>query len=197
MDEINRKRLEHIATIQEGELLPEPLFSGAYWREIAEMAKQAHDELATYRGIKVDIEHETLHIDGIKYARSLFEGIGLKTAPNRWLRIRERTPDGLVIIEMATPDGVLGDLWQPIETAPVAPWTPELPSYYRFRCILQVKPTWVQEGEGYWIVPHRGKDRTPQLRWRTHLGMCQPTHFMPLPAPFNEPVNEPLNEGER
>lgn len=192
MKDINRKRLEWMATAnpKPGNVFPVELLSEHRrddwdgWTHAApEAIKEALDELASYRGIKVDIANEIVHIDGIKYARSLFEGFAWETPLNQLIRIVKRESGTLQIERVPT--------WQPIETAPIEPWTPQTASYYRFRCLLQLSPQWVQEGEGYWVTPRpNSKIKTPTLRWRTHLGVCAPTHWQPLPMPFNKPLNE-------
>ena len=66
-------------------------FEPNQWKEtIREAAQAALDELATYRGIKVDIDKEIVWIDGIKYARSLFEGFAWETPVGECIRIVKR-----------------------------------------------------------------------------------------------------------
>lgn len=79
-------------------------------------------------------------------------------------------------------DGTKRDLenvWQPIETAPVPPWTETLPSYYRFSCLLTERGS-VFEGFAEYTFKRR------QLVWKNaslYGRSCNPTHWTPLPAP--------------
>jgi hypothetical protein len=71
--------------------------------------------------------------------------------------------------------------WQPIETAPVKPWTPELAIYYRFDCLLQNERGDVGEGWAYYVPPRRGSTTGAKLRWANRIGQCFPILWMPLP----------------
>jgi hypothetical protein len=110
--DINRKRLEWMAKAKVGDEFPAELFHGSGytgWSDaVREAAADAIDELASFRGIKVDIANEIVHIDGIKYARSLFEGVGLQTPVGKWIRIVRRE-NGCVVIEMAPEERVLNE----------------------------------------------------------------------------------------
>lgn len=76
--------------------------------------------------------------------------------------------------------------WQPIETAPVKPWTPELAIYYRFDCLLQNERGDVGEGWAYYVPPRRGSTTGAKLRWANRIGQCFPILWMPLPPASSE-----------
>lgn len=198
MKDITRKRLEWLVIAKAGTPFPDQLFeteTNSWADSLAETAKEVLTDLDSYRGIKVETSlvsgDQIVWIDGIKYARELFQAFA-ETPLNECFRIVTRDAGLLQIERLPT--------WRPIATAPVQPWTPELPSYYQFRCLLQIpgtKAPSVIEGEGYWVVPTtRYKNRTPQLRWKAqYLGVVYPSHWQPLPLPFNEPLNEETTHG--
>lgn len=114
MDEINRKRLEWMAKAKPGDLFPADLFKGdgpdnyTGWSwAVTEAAQAALDELASYRGIKVETNGGTgeqiVWIDGIKYARSMFEGFAWETPIGECIRIVTRE-NGLLQIERVRND---------------------------------------------------------------------------------------------
>lgn len=82
----------------------------------------------------------------------------------------------------------LGPPWQPIETAPVEPWSDQLPSYYRFTCLLQTARGDVSEGWAYYVAPPRSRPtKAPVMRWANRIGVIVPKYWMPMPAPKQEP----------
>lgn len=94
--------------------------------------------------------------------------------------------DGKRIVDQwVAPDG-----WLPVETAPVKALTDDLPSYYRFKCLL------LERGEvfqGYAQYTHKKKI----LVWKNaalYDRSCTPTHWQPLPAPpSDKPAPTPLD----
>lgn len=187
MQEINRKRLEWMAQANPGDLFPDDIFPSQSWGPpMTEMAKEALAALGqTSPDIQFDPARDVVTLAGVPYSMSLFRALPLGTRDGEAWRVR-REGDG-VIVHSVVP---YGD-WQPIDTAPVKPWTPELPSYYNFNCLLQLEPRGgnpptVIEGQGYWVPPSRQqrKDKGPLLRWRAqYLGVIQPKYWMPMPAP--------------
>lgn len=192
MKEINRKRLEWLAKPEERPSTGLGFDTNVWRQAVSEAAQDALAELDSYRGIKVETSlvtgNQIVWIDGIKYARELFQSFA-ETPLNQCLRIVTRDAGLLQIERLPT--------WQPIETAPVPPYDPEREWECRLRCLLQLPgrnggKTTVIEGEGYWVAPRPNrKVKTPELRWRAqYLGVVHPTHWQPLPMPFNEPLNE-------
>lgn len=126
MQDINRKRLEWLASAREGDALPP-----CGWPDMVGMAKEALADLDNYQ-------------------------------------------------------------WRPIETAPIEPWD-KVPFYYRFHCLLRgrghpINPPWVSSGFGYYVKPNGGGNKSRAampaniLRWKNDLGVCEPTHWMPMPS---------------
>jgi hypothetical protein len=72
--------------------------------------------------------------------------------------------------------------WMPMDTAPVEP-AHTVPSYYRFRCMLQDARGEVFEGAGYYVK--LGRATTHQtLRWQNAARrQVFPKFWKPLPAP--------------
>jgi hypothetical protein len=69
--------------------------------------------------------------------------------------------------------------WQPIDTAPVAKLTDDLPIYYRFNCLLS-KGSRVFQGHAEYTYKKK------KLVWKDdslYGRSCEPTHWMPLPEP--------------
>lgn len=81
---------------------------------------------------------------------------------------------------------VLVPVWQPIETAPVKPWTSDMACYYRFDCLLQNERGSVSQGWAYYVPPRRGSASPAKLRWADRHGQCFPILWMPLPAASSE-----------
>lgn len=79
--------------------------------------------------------------------------------------------------------------WQPIDTAPVKPWTPGLESYYGFRCLLQNDLGHVFEGSARYVGAARKQVkgagvREAVLRWYNASGnRWEPNvvYWMPMP----------------
>lgn len=95
--------------------------------------------------------------------------------PNAWV-------EELAKVAKEALDQIRRQSWQPIETAPIEPWTRDLPSFYRFKCLLQNEKGYVSEGWAYWVPPRRSI--APLMRWANNHGVCQPKYWMPLPQPM-------------
>lgn len=77
---------------------------------------------------------------------------------------------------------ITADEWRPIDTAPVEPGH-TVPSYYRFRCLLQDGRDEVFEGAAYYVKVGRATTH-PTLRWQNAMQrQCFPKFWKPLPAP--------------
>ena len=64
--------------------------------------------------------------------------------------------------------------WQPIETAPIAPFDPE----HWYRAASEAVLVYPGRNIASYSYTQRGKGR-----WRTWMGVTCPTHWMPLPPP--------------
>jgi hypothetical protein len=79
--------------------------------------------------------------------------------------------------------------WRPVAEieSVMEPWTPELPSYYRWRGLIQMPKSatsnpWVHEGWAYWFKS-RHANSVPVVRWACSHGLCTPEFFQPFPEP--------------
>lgn len=68
--------------------------------------------------------------------------------------------------------------WMPISTAPVASAN-EVPSYYRFKCLLAQNGRVFQGYAEYTLKQKKLAWRDATLNGTT----CAPTHWMPIPEP--------------
>jgi hypothetical protein len=99
--------------------------------------------------------------------------------PSDWARpmrkIAQEAFDEIVRLRAEVTD------WQPLDTAPVEP-AHTVPSYYRFRCLLQDQQGHVFEGAAYFVKPKPHLE--PQLRWKSAADrQVFPKFWKPLPAP--------------
>lgn len=170
-----RAKLEWIANAKRGDDLPDWLggADNAWGPPMSEIAKAALDFVPDDRGV--------ITIAGIQYDMDLFHAMGIGPLDERPTRVIKRA-DGVLTLECVPTWRLVAEI-----ATVIRPWTRDLPSYYRHRCMIQMvkranEEPWIQEGWAYWFKS-RHSNSEPVVRWACSNGLCTPQYFQAFPEP--------------